>query len=101
MRSLPEDQGLVMNNGSVFPNRRTLLKTAGVGVAGLPFVSALRSASAPIAATAAPAPLLPAPPGQVEPLLDRAKVDKALARLDEFIDDTMGRTGLPGMAVAV
>ena len=90
-----------MNNGSVFPNRRTLLKTAGVGVAGIPFVSALRSGSAPIASTAAPAPLLPAPPGQVEPLLDRAKVDKALARLDEFIDDTMGRTGLPGMAVAV
>ncbi|WP_461172644.1 serine hydrolase [Arthrobacter sp. Z1-9] len=93
-----------MNNGSVFPNRRTLLKTAGIGAAGAAGAHVL-SASAATAVQHAPAPppasLLPAPPGQVEPLLDRAKVDNALARLDVFISDAMESTGLPGMAVAV
>jgi CubicO group peptidase (beta-lactamase class C family) len=92
-----------MNNGSVFPNRRTLLKTAGIGVAGaagLPLLSApAGTAAEPL--PAAPGSLLPAPPGQVAPLLDRVKVDIALARLDEFIQDAMESTGLPGMAVAV
>lgn len=90
-----------MNNGFVFPDRRTLLKTAGIGVAGaagLPLLSGWTAASAQPAPTAS---LLPEPPGQVEPLLDRAKVNRALARLDGFIQDAMSRTGLPGMAVAV
>jgi CubicO group peptidase (beta-lactamase class C family) len=91
--------------GSVFPNRRTLLKTAGIGaagVAGLPLLAACTGASAGSApSTTAPAALLPAPPGQVEPLLDRPKITNALARLDGFIRDAMERTGLPGMAVAV
>ncbi|WP_458779680.1 serine hydrolase [Arthrobacter sp. D3-16] len=92
-----------MNNGSLFPNRRTLLKTAGIGMAGAATFPLL---SAPAGTAAQPAPsapgsLLPAPPGQVEPLLDRAKVNNALARLDEFIQDAMESTGLPGMAVAV
>jgi CubicO group peptidase (beta-lactamase class C family) len=90
-----------MNTGSVLPNRRTLLKTAGVGAVGLPFLAACSGAPAQVAAVPAPASLLPAPPGQVPPLLDRAKVDRALARLDEFIQGAMASTGLPGMAVAV
>jgi CubicO group peptidase (beta-lactamase class C family) len=92
-----------MNNGSVFPNRRTLLKAAGIGAAGvaaMPLLSSCTLESAqPAAATSAP--LLPAPPGQVEPLLDRAKVDNALAKLDGQIQAAMESTGLPGMAVAV
>ncbi len=93
-----------MNNGPVSPNRRTLLKAAGIGAAGaagLPLLSACTGASAQRAASSAPAALLPAPPGQVEPLLDRAKVDNALAKLEGLIQDAMESTGLPGMAVAV
>ncbi|RDV12380.1 serine hydrolase [Arthrobacter sp. RT-1] len=93
-----------MDNGSVSPNRRTLLKAAGMGaagVAGLPVLSACTGASAQLAASSAPAALLPAPPQQVEPLLDRAKVDNALAKLEGLIQEAMGSTGLPGMAVAV
>jgi CubicO group peptidase (beta-lactamase class C family) len=93
-----------MNNGPVSPNRRTLLKAAGIGaagVAGLPLLSACTGASAQRAGSSAPATLLPAPPGQVEPLLDRAKVDNALTKLEGLIQDAMGSTGLPGMAVAV
>ncbi|MCQ6270082.1 serine hydrolase [Pseudarthrobacter sp. R1] len=89
-----------MDNGSVFPNRRTVLKTAGMGVAGAAGLPLL-SPSAGTAAQPAPGSLLPAPPRQVEPLLDRAKVDNALKRLDEFIQDAMESTGLPGVAVAV
>jgi CubicO group peptidase (beta-lactamase class C family) len=89
-----------MNDASVFPNRRMVLKTAGVGAVGLPFLTACSGAPARVAAPA-PASLLPAPPGQVPPLLDRAKVDNALARLDGFVQGAMESTGLPGMAVAV
>jgi CubicO group peptidase (beta-lactamase class C family) len=89
-----------MDNAPVLPNRRTLLKSAGVGAVGLPFLTACSGASAKAVAASAPA-LLPAPPGQVPPLLDRAKVDRAVARLDGFIQDAMASTGLPGMAVAV
>lgn len=89
--------------GSVSTNRRELLKAAGigaVGVAGLPLLSACTGRSA----QSVPSPsasLLPAPPGQIEPLLDRQKVTDALAKLDGQIRDAMERTGLPGMAVAV
>ncbi|MDQ0674400.1 CubicO group peptidase (beta-lactamase class C family) [Pseudarthrobacter siccitolerans] len=94
-----------MNDGSAFPNRRTLLKTAGIGaasVAALPLLSACTGASAEsVSSATAPASLLPVPPGQIEPLLDRRKVDHALAQLDGQIQSAMEHTGLPGMAVAV
>ena len=86
---------------SVPPNRRALLKGIGVGaagVAGIPLLSACTGEPARLAASPS---LLPAPPGQVEPLLNRPKVDAALAKLDGFVRDAMDRTGLPGMAVAV
>jgi CubicO group peptidase (beta-lactamase class C family) len=92
-----------MNNGSVTPNRRTVLKAAGIGAAGvasMPLLSACTVESAQQASVTS-APLLPAPPGQVEPLLDRSKVDNALGRLDGQIQAAMEHTGLPGMAVAV
>jgi CubicO group peptidase (beta-lactamase class C family) len=45
---------------------------------------------------------LPAtPPEGVAPQLDRADVDAAIGQLDGFVDDTMERTGVPGVAVAV
>ena len=89
-----------MTSGSVFPTRRTLLKTAGIGAAGVPFLTA-GSATPPQRPAPVPAGLLPAPPGQVPPLLDRAKVDRAVVRLDGFVEGAMAQTGLPGMAVAV
>jgi CubicO group peptidase (beta-lactamase class C family) len=88
---------------SVFPNRRTLLKAAGIGAAGVaavPLLSSCTGGPAQVAASAS-ATLLPAPPGQIEPLLDRAKVDNALGQLDGMVRDAMESTGLPGMAVAV
>ncbi len=87
-----------MTSGSVLPTRRTLLKTAGIG-AGVPFLTA--GTAPPQRPASVPAALLPAPPGQVPPLLDRAKVDRAVARLNGFVEDAMAQTGLPGMAVAV
>lgn len=89
--------------GSISPNRRTLLKAAGIGaagVAGIPLLSSCTGESAQHAASAS-ASLLPAPPGQIEPLLDRPKVTNALAKLDGLIQDAMEHTGPPGMAVAV
>jgi CubicO group peptidase (beta-lactamase class C family) len=47
------------------------------------------------------ATLAPAPPPQPPPLLTSSKVDAALAKLDGVVRDTMTRTGVPGMAVAV
>lgn len=47
------------------------------------------------------ATLSSAPPAQPPPLLTRSKVDAAIARLDGIARDTMARTGVPGMAVAV
>jgi len=91
------------STGSIAPNRRTLLKAAGIGVAGvaaIPFLSSCTGESAQTASSAS-ASLLPAPPRQVEPLLDRPKVNNALAKLDELIQEAMESTGLPGMAVAV
>ncbi|MCU1572272.1 MAG: serine hydrolase, partial [Micrococcaceae bacterium] len=107
----PEDQRTFMDDvDSVYPNRRTLLKTAGIGapgVAALPFLSASTRAAGQ-SGSPSPAPtasgsgsLLPAPPGQIDPLLDRAKIDNAVGKLDDFIKDAMDRTGLPGMAVGV
>ena len=90
-------------NGSVSPNRRAVLKAAGFGAAGVaaaPLLSACTGESTqPVSAGSAS--LLPAPPGQVEPLLDGPKVKNALAQLDGLIRDAMEQTGLPGMAVAV
>lgn len=89
--------------GSISPNRRTLLKAAGVGAAGIaamPLLSACTGDSAQ-PASAVSASLFPAPPGQVEPLLDPPKVTNAVAKLDGLIRDAMDGTGLPGMAVAV
>ena len=91
------------STGSTAPNRRTLLKAAGIGaasVAAIPLLSSCTGEPARLASSS-PATLLPAPPGQVEPLLDRAKVTNALAKLDELVRDAMESTGLPGMAVAV
>ena len=91
------------STGSIAPNRRTLLKAAGMGVAGvaaMPLLSACTGVSAQPASSTS-ASLLPAPPGQVEPLLDRPKVTAALEKLDGLIRDAMESTGLPGMAVAV
>ena len=45
--------------------------------------------------------LLPAPVVPVPPLLDRAKVDHALAGLDGIVERAMAETGVPGVAVAV
>jgi CubicO group peptidase (beta-lactamase class C family) len=92
-----------MNSVPVFPNRRTLLKAAGIGAAGVAAVPLLTSCTVGSAqpASATSAPLLPAPPGEVQPLLDRPKVTNALAQLDGQIQDAMEETGLPGMAVAV
>ncbi|MFD1212633.1 serine hydrolase, partial [Arthrobacter sp. GCM10027362] len=47
------------------------------------------------------ASLLPAPPPHVPPLLDRRKVDVALAGLDGSVNHAMETTGVPGIAVAV
>lgn len=92
-----------MNNGSVFPNRRTVLKAAGMGAAGVAAMPLLSSCTVGSAqqASATSAPLLPAPPGQVEPLLDLPKVTNAVGKLDGQIQGAMESTGLPGMAVAV
>ncbi|WP_278253638.1 serine hydrolase domain-containing protein [Arthrobacter cavernae] len=90
---------------SVSSDRRTLLKTIGVGavgVAAMPLLAACTGGSAPASTSVSPSgSLLPAPPGPVQPLLDRAKVDAALAWLDAFVQDAMDKTGLPGMAVGV
>ncbi|MBT8162757.1 MULTISPECIES: serine hydrolase [Arthrobacter] len=89
----------------VTPDRRALLKTIGLGAAGVASVSLLTSCTGGVAAqssSAQPSPsLLPAPPGQIEPLLDHAKVTSALDQLDGLVNDSMEKTGLPGMAVAV
>jgi CubicO group peptidase (beta-lactamase class C family) len=98
------DQGAPMDSiDSISPDRRSLLKAAAIGAAGvaaMPLLSACTGVSAQPASSTS-ASLLPAPPGQVEPLLDRPKVDHALAQLDGLIRDAMDSTGLPGMAVAV
>lgn len=88
---------------STSPDRRAVLKAAGIGAAGVvgvPLLSACTGDSAQ-PASSAPASLLPAPQGQVEPLLDRPRIDNALGKLDGLIRDAMEDTGLPGMAVAV
>jgi CubicO group peptidase (beta-lactamase class C family) len=86
----------------VVPDRRTLLKALGAGAAGtvvLPPLAGGTTAGAVRPPSAAS--LLPAPPQQVPPLLDRAKVDGALARLDGSVQHAMETTGVPGIAVAV
>jgi CubicO group peptidase (beta-lactamase class C family) len=45
--------------------------------------------------------LAPVPPSFVPPLLDRAQVDRALAKLDDLVADAFVRTGVHGIAVAV
>jgi CubicO group peptidase (beta-lactamase class C family) len=91
------------STGPISPDRRTLLKAAVIGVAGvaaIPFLSSCTGEPARLASSAS-ASVFPAPPGQIEPLLDRPKVTNALAKLDGLIQEAMESTGLPGMAVAV
>lgn len=88
--------------GSTLPNRRSILKAGGagaVGAAGLPLTATGSAAVVP--PPKASSSLLPAPPAQVEPLLTRQEVDRALRHLDDSIQDAMGRTGVPGIAAAV
>ncbi|NKX55771.1 serine hydrolase [Arthrobacter mobilis] len=87
--------------GTSFPDRRTLLKTIGAGAAGITVLPpAAAHAAVKTDAGTAP-PLLPAPPPQVPPLLDRRKVDHALSRLDGSVHHAMAETGVPGIAAAV
>jgi CubicO group peptidase (beta-lactamase class C family) len=52
--------------------------------------------------TPSPGTSLPAAPAaQVPPTLDREMVDRAVAGIDALAGQTMSRTGVPGMAVAV
>ncbi|WP_255769087.1 serine hydrolase [Pseudarthrobacter sulfonivorans] len=86
------------------PSRRALLRVAGIGAAGvasMPLLTSCTGATAEQVSTTGTASLLPAPPGQIEPLLDQQKVTNALAKLDGQVRDAMEGTGLPGMAVAV
>ncbi|MEV4417167.1 serine hydrolase [Catellatospora sp. NPDC049609] len=54
------------------------------------------------APTPAPSPSLRAGPlPQQRPLLDQAKVDRALGQLDGFVREAMTKTGVPGVAVGV
>ncbi|MEU7898904.1 serine hydrolase [Nonomuraea sp. NPDC049152] len=58
----------------------------------------------PPASTTATTPvpkLSAAPPAQAAPSLTRAQIDGAVARLDGVIRDTMAKTGVPGLSVAV
>ncbi|MDF2710515.1 MAG: beta-lactamase [Nonomuraea muscovyensis] len=55
-----------------------------------------------VAPVTSPGASLPAePPAQPPPSLTRARVDAAVARLDGVVRDTLARTGVPGMSVAV
>jgi len=71
-------------------------------------MAVLLGASLALGLLAAPAlgedtatPLLKAPVVPVPPLLDQAAVDKATSELDVIVEDTMKRTGVPGIAVGV
>ncbi len=84
--------------------------TVAMGMAGLLVASACTSTNDGAAGVApgssapgstAPGGLAEAPPAGVAPQLDRADVDAAVGQLDGFVDDTMARTGVPGVAVAV
>ncbi|WP_427135550.1 serine hydrolase [Pseudarthrobacter sp. S9] len=98
---------------SVSSDRRSLLKAAGVGaagIAGIPLLAACTSQSSgpgsgPVGSasdTGTPtASLLPAPEPQVKPLLDQQTVNDALAKLDGMVQGAMESTGVPGIAVAV
>ncbi|MCG2622473.1 serine hydrolase [Arthrobacter sp. I2-34] len=90
-------------SSSAFPDRRTLLKTLGAGAAGTVVLPLLAggTAGAAVRPASAAGPLLPAPPQQVPPLLDRDKVDGALARLAGSVHHAMDTTGVPGIAAAV
>ncbi|MFE6816150.1 serine hydrolase [Streptomyces sp. NPDC057677] len=48
-----------------------------------------------------PTPTPEPPPAQPPPLLDRADVDRAVARLDPGVAALMRKTGVPGVSVAV
>ena len=92
---------------SAAPDRRSLLKAMGIGAAGIagaPLLAACTSQGEPRGAPGQPSPqasLLPAPEPQVKPLLDRQKVDAAVAKLDGIIRGVMESTGVPGIAAAV
>lgn len=95
-------------NRSVSADRRAVLKTMGVGalgVAAAPLLAACTGDTTPVGSTgpvtAPSGSLLPVPPGKVEPILDRQKVDAALTWLDGYAQAAMDSTGLPGMAITV
>lgn len=90
------------STGSALPSRRAVLKAGGagaVGAAGIPLLAATGSGAAP--PTTTPSSLLPAPPSQVEPLLTRQDVNRALRQLDGMIQDALEHTGVPGIAASV
>lgn len=92
---------------SATPDRRSLLKVAGIGAAGIagaPLLAACTSQAEPRGnpgPTSPPATLLPAPEPQVKPLLNEQKVNDALAKLDGMVQAAMESTGVPGIAAAV
>ena len=110
---MKQRESFVLRIGSAPSDRRSLLKAAGIGAAGLagaPLLAACTDRgkragdSASATTTAAPTPsssLLPAPEPQVKPLLDEQKVNDAVAKLDGIVEGAMDSTGVPGIAVAV
>jgi len=57
--------------------------------------------STPVQAGSTSGTLAPAPSNTPAPLLDQAKVDSAVGKLDGVVGRVMSATGVPGMAVAV
>jgi len=89
-----------------------LVPSANIGSPGEMLRGALSSVSCglilgctlPIAAAfadEATKPLLEAPVSPVPPLFNEAAVEKAISALDGIVDETMSRTGMPGVAVGV
>ncbi|HUR01579.1 MAG TPA: serine hydrolase [Nonomuraea sp.] len=83
-------------------------RRAGLAVLGAGTLVISACAGGPTAtarlATEAPSPsatLSARPPAQPPPSLSQARIDGAVARLDGVVGDTMARTGVPGLAVAV
>ncbi|WP_040494067.1 serine hydrolase [Ilumatobacter nonamiensis] len=87
------------------PGLSSVIPTFATGLAVLLVVSACTSiddgAGEAAPASAPPAGLAATPPREVAQQIDRADVDAAVEELDGFVHDTMSRTGVPGVAVAV
>ncbi|SFU15991.1 serine hydrolase [Arthrobacter sp. ov118] len=110
---MKQRESFVLRGSFASSDRRSLLKAAGIGAAGLaaaPLLTACTdqskragdSASATSTASSTPsASLLPAPEPQVKPLLDEQKVNDAVDKLDGTVEGAMDSTGVPGIAVAV